>query len=339
MDADPYQRPLLSVERFAEAVAGAESLEDLAELLRTLRRRHARERRDSSLTYQELAEKTGWSRSAIAEYFTARTLPPIDRFDALLEVLGVAPAERRALASARDRVEENRRREQHAAAQTDSIGRANRNDSRAGASRPTRGPWQLPADTGLFTGRAGEVRTILDLAEHAVAPGPGAVVISAIDGMGGVGKTALAVHAGHLLADRFPDGALFLELHTHTVGTPARTAFDVQGTALVALGVAPEAIPADPDARAAAYRDRLAGTRTLVLVDDARDEAQVRALLPGTAGCLVLATSRNRLKALDDAEAVPLDVLAHGEAVELFAEPPASAARARTIRRCRGSSG
>jgi transcriptional regulator with XRE-family HTH domain len=86
------------------------TVEELAELLRDLRRRHARRRRGGHLTYRELAAKTGWSQTAIAEYFTARTLPPTDRFDALLEVLGVSPAEQRALATARDRVEEVNRR-------------------------------------------------------------------------------------------------------------------------------------------------------------------------------------------------------------------------------------
>jgi transcriptional regulator with XRE-family HTH domain len=90
----------------AVAAAAVQTLEDLAALLRDLRRRHARSRRDSSLTYRELAARTGWSRTAIAEYFTARTLPPTDRFDALLEVLDATAAERRALATARDRIEE-----------------------------------------------------------------------------------------------------------------------------------------------------------------------------------------------------------------------------------------
>src|SRR5215471_10608133 len=85
----------------ADTAAQARTLDDLAALLRDLRRRHARSRRDSSLTYRELAAKTGFSVTAIAEYFTARTLPPTDRFDAVLALLGATPAERRALATAR----------------------------------------------------------------------------------------------------------------------------------------------------------------------------------------------------------------------------------------------
>src|SRR5215470_4685673 len=96
-------------ERFALDIAGARTLEDLALLLRALRRRYARGTRDSELTYRELASRTGWSPTAIAEYFTARTLPPIDRLDALVRLLGATPAEQGALATARDRVEEARR--------------------------------------------------------------------------------------------------------------------------------------------------------------------------------------------------------------------------------------
>jgi transcriptional regulator with XRE-family HTH domain len=90
-------------------VAGVRTLDELAGLLRTLRRRHARRRRDRELSYREIAARTGWSHTAIGEYFAGRTLPPIDRFDALVALLGASPAEQGALATARDRVAENRR--------------------------------------------------------------------------------------------------------------------------------------------------------------------------------------------------------------------------------------
>src|SRR5690242_21906013 len=89
--------------------AEVQTLDQLAGLLRTLRRRHARTRRDREMTYRDLAERTGWSVTSIAEYFTAKTLPPTDRFDALLVLLGADLAEQGALASARDRVDERRR--------------------------------------------------------------------------------------------------------------------------------------------------------------------------------------------------------------------------------------
>ena len=294
-----------------EVAARVQSLESLAALLRDLRRRHARANRDSSLTYRELAQRTGCSLAAIAEYFTARTLPPTDRFDALLAVLGAAPAELRALADARDRVEEIQRRIRKGG--PDEIQEQGR--SRA-SSMPLR---QLPADTGLFTGRAEELEALLTLArQDPVVGGPGTVVISAIDGMAGIGKTTLAVHAGHLLAAQFPDGQLFLDLYGFTQDRLPREAGDALAEVLGALGVPPNQIPAQVEARAALYRERLAGTRTLVVLDNAADEAQVQPLLPAAAGCLVLVTSRRSLKALDDAEPLPLDVLSPVEAVSLL---------------------
>jgi tetratricopeptide (TPR) repeat protein len=185
--------------------------------------------------------------------------------------------------------------------------------------KPLSGPRQLPADTGLFTGRESELRLLYALAEQARAGGePGTVVISAIDGMGGVGKTALAIRAAHRLAPRFPDGQLFLDLHGFAPGHEPREPADALASLLVGLGVPAEDIPAHVDERAAVYRDRLAGTRTLVVLDNALDEAQVRPLLPGAENCLVLITSRRRLKALDDALPVPLDVLEPEAAIELL---------------------
>lgn len=144
------------------------------------------------------------------------------------------------------------------------------------------------------------------------------MVISAIDGMAGVGKTALAVHAAYRLADAFPDGHLFVDLHGHTKGVPPREPAAALGTLLQALGMPAPQIPADLEACAALYRDRLAGSRTLIVLDNALDEAQVRPLLPGAPGCLVLITSRRRLKGLHDAQVVALDVLPERDAVGLL---------------------
>ena len=177
---------------------------------------------------------------------------------------------------------------------------------------------QLPADTALFTGRDDELDRLLALAGHGPGDSPGTVVISAIDGMGGIGKTALAIRAAHRLATRYPDGQLFIDLHGFTQGTAPRDPGDVLATLLSSLGVPPGQIPRDLDARAALYRDRLAGTRALIVLDNAADEAQVRPLLPAASTCLVLITSRRRLAALDDALPVPLDVLAPEEAVTLL---------------------
>jgi tetratricopeptide (TPR) repeat protein len=187
----------------------------------------------------------------------------------------------------------------------------------AGATAEKAVSRQLPAAVRHFTGRAGEIKDLMNLLGEADGPG-GTVVISAIDGMAGIGKTALAVHAAHRLADRFPDGQLFLDLHGHTLGYQPRTAGESLDWLLRALGVPPGRIPDDLEERAAHYRARLADTRTLIILDNAAGEAQIRPLLPGTAGCLVLVTSRRKLKALDDAHALALDVLPAPDAIALF---------------------
>ncbi|MEY9859767.1 tetratricopeptide (TPR) repeat protein [Catenulispora sp. GAS73] len=180
-----------------------------------------------------------------------------------------------------------------------------------------RGPrYQLPMDTVLL-GRDQQVADLLNLAAGE-AGAPGTVVISAIDGMAGIGKTALAVHAGHLLTEQFSDGQLFVSLRAHTPDAPPRDPGDALGHILQALGLDPRNIPPELEERAKVYRDRLVGTRTLIVLDDAATEAQVRPLLPGTPGCLVLITSRNRLKGLDDAHPLSLDVLAPADAVALL---------------------
>ncbi len=194
-----------------------------------------------------------------------------------------------------------------------------------GGAAPGNGPARgvlrrLPADTGVFTGRQAELARLLEPGEgNDGGRGPGAVVIWALEGMAGVGKTALAVHAAHRLAERFADGQLFIDLHGYTQGYPPRTADQALETFLRSLGIPPRQIPQSTEERAALYRDRLAGTRTLIVLDNAADEAQVRPLIPGDAGCLVLITSRRKLRSLDDAHVVALDVLPDTDAVTLLA--------------------
>jgi tetratricopeptide (TPR) repeat protein len=190
------------------------------------------------------------------------------------------------------------------------------------ATQPkTVGLHQLPPTTRAFTGRGRELGQLLQLAAGTPwLPSPGMAVISAIDGMAGIGKTALAIHVAHRIAGDFPDGQLFIDLHGYTEGLRPREPGDALVAILRALGVPPQQIPADLDARASLYRDRLAGTRTLLLLDNAATEAQVRPLLPGTTGCLVLITSRKQLKGLDDAQALSLDLLPVADAISLFRE-------------------
>jgi DNA-binding SARP family transcriptional activator/Tfp pilus assembly protein PilF len=183
-------------------------------------------------------------------------------------------------------------------------------------------PAQLPTDLPGFAGRAAELAQLDRMlaaapAEHAIA-----TVISAVSGTAGVGKTALAVHWSHRVADRFPDGQLYVNLRGFDPGgqvmEPARA---VRGF-LDALGVPAQRIPADPDAQAALYRSLLAGRRMLIVVDNARDAEHARPLLPGTATALAVVTSRDQLTPLvaaDGAHPLTLDLLTHDEARELLA--------------------
>jgi DNA-binding SARP family transcriptional activator len=181
-------------------------------------------------------------------------------------------------------------------------------------------PRQLPIAAAHFTGRARELSALTRLLDQARTDQPGTVVISAIDGMPGVGKTALAVQAGHLLAHRYPDRQLFVDLHGHTPGREPADPTDVLAMLLAADGVDPQYLPAALDGRAAMWRDRLAGQRSLLILDNAAGSAQVAPLLPGTAGCLVLVTSRRFLGDLPVTLEVPLDVLPRGEAMVMFTD-------------------
>lgn len=186
-------------------------------------------------------------------------------------------------------------------------------------STSPRGPQQLPADTAVFTGRDTELEQLLALADRTGAGStPGRVVLCAIDGMGGVGKTALAIHAGHRVAERFPDGQFFLDLHGHTSGQMPRSPLEALGILLRAAGLASARIPQDLQERAALWRAHVSGHRMLVLLDNAGSEAQVRPLLPGGGECLVLVTSRKKLKALDEAHLLSLGLLPAADASALF---------------------
>jgi DNA-binding SARP family transcriptional activator len=187
--------------------------------------------------------------------------------------------------------------------------------SSGGEPVPAAIPRQLPSAVPSFVGRRAELDMITRLAARVTA---GAAVISTIDGMAGAGKTALAISAANRLAGTFPDGQLFVDLHGYTRGSEPRPPGEALNGFLRALGVSPQQIPEDPEERAALFRQRLAGTRTLILLDNAVSEAQVRPLLPGSAECLVMVTSRRRLKGLYDAETLNLGLLPRAEATALL---------------------
>jgi tetratricopeptide (TPR) repeat protein len=182
-------------------------------------------------------------------------------------------------------------------------------------------PRQLPAPTRHFAGRAGELAALTALADE-VDRGDGSVVVAAIDGTAGIGKTALVVHWAHQAADRFPDGQLYVNLRGFDpAGSPMAPTEAVRGF-LDALGVPAQQLPVSLDTQAALYRSLLAGRRMLVVLDNARDCEQVRRLLPGSRGCLVLVTSRSRLTSLvavEGAQPLTLDLFTPDDARELLA--------------------
>ncbi|MFI8852553.1 AfsR/SARP family transcriptional regulator [Streptomyces sp. NPDC053499] len=184
--------------------------------------------------------------------------------------------------------------------------------SPASATSVTR-PAQLPATVADFTGRASFVSELSD--QLAQAEGT-VMAVSAVAGIGGVGKTTLAIHVAHAAADRFPDGQLYVDLQG--AGSSPADPEAVLGSFLRALGVADSDIPSGLHDRAALFRSLLAGRRVLALLDNARDAAQVRPLLPGTAGCAALVTSRVRMVDLAGAHLVDLDVMSPEEAIALF---------------------
>ncbi|MER5999713.1 BTAD domain-containing putative transcriptional regulator [Nonomuraea angiospora] len=169
----------------------------------------------------------------------------------------------------------------------------------------------LPYDIADFAGRSVQ---LVELCEGASQ----AVTIAAIDGMAGIGKTALAVHAAHRLADRYPDGQLFIDLHAHTAGQRPLGPAEALEALLRQLGVATERIPASMTERAALWRAELAGRHVLLVLDNAADTAQIRPLLPGASNSLVLITSRQRLTDLDAARTLSMDVLPLPDSVALF---------------------
>ncbi|MEU3463647.1 BTAD domain-containing putative transcriptional regulator [Streptomyces sp. NPDC006733] len=183
-------------------------------------------------------------------------------------------------------------------------------------------PAQLPLAVAAFTGRESELARLDALLPGAGPPRTGAVVISAVSGTAGVGKTTLAVHWARRVRDAFPDGQLYANLRGFDPSGSLVTPMEAVRGFLDALGVPPARIPAGLEAQAGLYRSILADRRVLVVLDNARDAEQVRPLLPGASGCLALVTSRNRLTGLaatEGAQLLTVDLLAPGQARELLA--------------------
>jgi DNA-binding SARP family transcriptional activator/tetratricopeptide (TPR) repeat protein/transcriptional regulator with XRE-family HTH domain len=187
------------------------------------------------------------------------------------------------------------------------------------AGRTPAGPGRLqnylPHSTKEFTGRHAEVSRLNDTALSSPSK---ALIISALDGMGGVGKTALAVHLAHELTEEYPDGQYFVELHGFSPGRNPLTPPQALEQLLRQVGTAVEGVPPDLAGRSALWRSLLAGRRALILLDNAVDVAQVRPLMPGATQSLVIVTSRRRLAALEGAVPLSLNVLPPDDAQQLF---------------------
>jgi tetratricopeptide (TPR) repeat protein len=289
------------------ALAAVSTIDGLAGVLRHLRRREARQHGAPSLTLRDLAAKTGWSRGVIGEYFGGRILPPTDRFDTLVQLLGADPDEQGRLATIRDRLEEARR---------SGIRQSSRNERPV----PGGGLHQLPPTVAPFVGRAASLAEVDRLLPPESGTGDDPR-IALITGMAGVGKTALALYWAHRRADHFPDGQQYLNLRGFDLsGSPATSAQAVRSL-LEALGVTPDRIPSTEAAEFALYRGLLARRRMLLVLDNASDADQVRPLLPGGVACRVVVTSRNQLTGLlatDAVHLVRLDVFDQAESRELL---------------------
>ncbi|MBT2227753.1 helix-turn-helix domain-containing protein [Nonomuraea sp. NEAU-A123] len=261
----------------------------LGTLLRTWRKR-------ALLTQEQLAERAGLNVRTVRRLEHDGLQQPRTRSILLLaEALGLNGEERAMLV---------------AVARGPSV--STERDDPAGTGPPPI-PRQLPAGVAAFVGRRRELMALADYYENATT-----MTVVAIDGMAGVGKTALAVHAAHRLTSRFPDGQLFVNLHGHTEGKSPVDPGDALARVLRTLGVLDECVPEHLDDRAALYRSVMADREVLIVLDNAADEDQVRPLLPADPGCGLIVTSRRRLIALDDTRTLSLDVLPLKEAVDLF---------------------
>lgn len=278
---------------------------------------------DRGLTQEELADHTGLSVRAIRDLEAGRAVPRWRTVDLLADVLGLGREE-----SSRfeDLVRAGRARRKGEASHADLdallVQVPSTGESGSRPQPPRYRPAQLPHDVTDLVGRQREIARLDELAEAIADGARPAAGVCVIDGPGGIGKTALAVHFGHHAVNRFPDGQLYADLRGFHVGQRPVAPSTVLGAFLRSVGVPAGMVPTDPDERSALFRSVLAGRRMLIVLDNATSASQVRALLPGASGCLVLVTSRRRLAGLvsrDAAVRITLEPLDREAAIGLLA--------------------
>jgi tetratricopeptide (TPR) repeat protein len=284
-------------------------------------------RRSAGLTQQELAGRSGLSVRAISNLELGRArLPHPDTVHRLADALGLHGDSRAGfLTAAGRRLGGGAAGPVPADQPTRAGGGLVQQDGLPLAAGLTQGPAvvprQLPAAVPDFTGRVTELAALNAVLDAAWPGRPGGVVVAAIAGPPGVGKTALAVRWAHQAAAWFPDGQLYVNLRSFGSWDQIMPAGTAIRQFLDALGIPAQQIPPDPESQAGLYRSQLAGKRVLIVADNARDAGHVRPLLPGSPGCMVLVTSRNRLMGLAAAEAarlITLDMLPDNEARQLL---------------------
>ncbi len=276
----------------------------------------------AKLSQEELAGRSGVSVRTISDLERGRTRwPRPDSVDRLVDALDLEGARRAELVALAARRLAQAVVPPAAAAAAAAAGGATALPGRgapAGAQSAPGVRYSLPPDTAVFTGLRAELDRMTAAAVGATGTG-GVAAVHAIGGMPGVGKTALAVHVAHLLKDRFPDRQLFLRLHAHTPGQDPVAPERALAGLLTSVGVDARSLPDDLDGRAALWRDRMAGQKALLVLDDVASSAQVAPLLPGSQGCLVLVTSRRHLGDLPGGAApVLLEALTPREARAMF---------------------
>jgi tetratricopeptide (TPR) repeat protein/transcriptional regulator with XRE-family HTH domain len=224
-----------------------------------------------------------------------------------------------------------------ARAQFDAVARGRAVPGISGARGEAAVPRMLPRDIASFTGRQNELQALADAAIGGAESG-GLVSIYAIGGMAGIGKTALAVHAAYQMLPQFPDGQLFADLRGYTEGQAPAEPGEILDMFLRRLGVDAAELPASVDERSGMLRDRLASKRILMVLDNVATEPQVRPLLPGAGGSLVVITSRSSLAGLEIDQRIALDALPANQATELLASligPQRAAAEPEALRQVR----